>query len=515
MTALSEIGKAHAVAVLRGSDLEEFNEAHPRNQAGQFTAVAGAPAAVDPRAQRMARRGRRLRRINRTATAVAAQAEEAKADPRALQALHRERIKPTHQQARQQAHGVKHQQGAPKQEEQKHDLEDLSYLDDVDTLEHRVATPGFVLVDRDHVEDFLPRRAMVVGAANAKWGSTLEAMTEERFADVVASQVDPEHPQQHGMVALRLQNPFYANDIAIQPRTHEQRDREFHWELSEAQILHAATEKENPRGFTDTYQVMVPRAPDDYVAVNVPIIDVESSTIGDWRENLRNHDIVRDNPALSPTSKAASATTWDEDEHHRDPRSGRFASAGGGAVVDPRVARDMRRKRRLRRVAAAQQAVEQTAPVEHVRERALLAHRNERVNVRSNPRAGRPRLREVGGTPEQPPKPPKRSQGRLVYGDEGAGGRIVSEETFAAMQRGPKERITGYAPSSERSRPKTVEVVEDFGASVPMKESVALGAAPRFDLVDEYGNHLNIEELRAYAAAKQRARARKAKRPPS
>ena len=237
-------------------------------------------------------------------------------------------------------------------------------------------------------------------------------------------------------------------------------------------------------------------------------LPVNVHTAGDYKTVLRGRDV----------DILKADETWEEKEHKRDPRSGRFMALAAPTVLetDPRIARAQRTQRRKRRAARATTAHAVAAPAEaqarpaEMRERLLERRGRTRADPRSRTRSGSRPLSLVEQQVVEEPPTPKRTPGRLVYGGEGAGGRIVSAEEYDAIQRAAsRERVSRYTPSRQLTvRPKETVVPDVRRLDVNMKESSRLGAAPRFLWDEESGELLNLAEIRAYNAGK-RARTRK------
>lgn len=490
MTALADIGKAHhmTVAALKGSDLTEFNESHPRDQAGRFAAASG--GVRDPRMERKARRLRKIRRaqkamINAANVPQAAAPKEAEVD---LSSLRRERERPRRADlnTRNTKQGVR---GKPEAKKEGVDLTDESYGRSEGTTD--IQDQSLIVLSREKFDEFISAGSMAAGAAEKKWGAPLTAHMVEGDEQSVASQVlreqvDFSKPYSHDLVALRLNDRFrsvssgegqvsfvLASDHVLAPSFPQPKHG---IAVSDFHSVH-----ERPGGITqdDDY------APPSGSAVMIPVVDV---------------DIVK-------------AAIWEDDEHPRDPRSGRFAPAG--EQRDPRLDRMRRRKRRAARAASNDLRVRHEPSAE---EREEVREYPERARARRadlNRRGPRTRPAERSGSGKEQegaptPVPPKRKPGIIQYGDIGAGGRILSEEEWRAARRprtGPvRTQPAGQIPVSDflpkKTKAKPVEAEETFGG--PMKETQA-----PVELIWVNGEPANLAEFQAYHSALKAARARK------
>jgi hypothetical protein len=401
MTALADIAKAHPSLhgdSLRGSDLVQFNIQHKRDAQGRFAAIAAAPAQADPRAARQARRLRRVRRqvkgaavqANAAAAVQVAQAKEAKSDPRALQAIQR-RVLPIKAQARVQA----------KPEKAKIGLNDKEYLKEAEESS-AFGEPAYLLMDREHAEEVLQARSALIGAANAKWGTHLAVFSWGGLKEHVKTN-DPTDK-----VVLSLGEYALVTEVGATPGSYS---------LASNQYI-APNEVSGKTG------VQFRKEPMELTHKGNPV-KVPQVGAGAYVAPIAPSLLPRDQ---YPNVHKADET-WDEDEHKRDPRTGRFAAlaataAGVPAVVeiDPRVARAQRRQRRVRRATAAVAA----APVQEVaeekqtqrarqsmtRERILEHKRQERLTARrtqAKPQGkpeGKPQA-EPRAEPKARPRPPR------------------------------------------------------------------------------------------------------------
>lgn len=415
MTALADIGKSMlAVARLKGSDLEEFNEAHPRDDAGRF-ARAGASGAKDPRMERKARRLRRTRRANRVAVHTAAlDAAKAKEETSLASLLRprmeKERPRRSDLNARNAKRSV--QQKPAVKEKPKVDLDDDSYL----KYEGRQGVrrmESVVFITAEQAEEFQQNRQLIVGAANDRWGVKL---TSQLLKDAVV----PEGSDPSNLVALRFARPHFIDTSSAEA---ERASR-----LAPAQLIQPWLNPERYSGTTGALGFT--NGVGEHV--QIPIIDVQG-----W-----NADEVKAGFAVY------KAAAWEAEAHPRDPRSGRFAEAGGGEKVDPRIARAQRRKRRQRRTAAMDIRVRSHEPSAAEREQAVAQRERPERERQSPPRSRRSDLNarkpRVGAAPAEEQPRPLKAVGWLRYGDVGAGGRIVSPQRAAGMQR--HERISVDIP---------------------------------------------------------------------
>jgi hypothetical protein len=491
MTALADIGKAAAHLhgdSLRGSDLSQFNEAHPRDEGGRFAAVDATPSLNDPRIERMARRKRRMKRAVRASSASAQAQQAVQADPRVnLERLAQRRANVEREPVQRrnepvQRKGEKAAKTGPKAEI---DLTDESYArpsEGTTDIDSEVIIP----MSQEQVDEFLRAGAMNVGAANAKWGTSLTGHMTDGQEQSIASQrlreqVNFENPYQHELVAVRLKQRF---------RTVSSGDDQESFVLASAHVLTPAgtdfiTVHEKPGGITEDDDY----APPSGKSVLIPVVDVVVS-----KEALE---------------------TWDDDEHPRDFDTGRFVSTRISSdtpptIIDPRVARGQRRKRRLKRASVAREATShRAAPTDvRMRERAPQERHNERIELqRRNARwlaAQENRTKGLRLTPAEEEK--------------------LAEEIFAA---GPQIRSwAGIDPRDDPSRipdvvgpPRKIhggKVVEEEREPAPpsvLRETERLEAVPF--LYDESGALVRTPEVEAAIArqkARVRAHARKVKR---
>jgi hypothetical protein len=517
MTALADISKAAAAMygdALRGSDLAAFNAEHKRDAQGRFAAMAAAPAQTDPRSARQARMKRRARRGAKAgqirAIASAAEAQQAKEEEKstlgALLALRRPRTRAEAQprlRTRTQTQAKPRAVGKPA-------LDDEAYMAAKGKAFAIRPTDTIVVVSAEQAEEFLSTGKLVVGAANDRWNTTLAGQQ-------VTQATVPTSADLSGTVALRMRNPHFVN---VNDKG------ETDGSLAAAQVLRPWGDDKSPgpvggrKGFTGIlgFDKQSGKQTDDPARMGstMKVIDVNAYNKTEW------------NWWASRTVPFAKADeTWEEDEHRRDPRSGRFMALAAAAPTvlerDPRVARDQRAQRRRRRAIRAHPA-QGAAPAEAEPELAVLRERaaRHRTAVRADPRtrtqsARRPlarpnprRAADLQAVGEPPSSPPPRP-GRLVYGGEGAGGRIVSPEEYDAIQRAAnRERVSRYTPSRPLRvrRTETVEPeVETFTRRLVESEKLA-ATQPRF-IYDEQGVLVNLAEIRAYAKAKRASGSRK------
>jgi hypothetical protein len=384
-------------------------------------------------------------------------------------------------------------QARPRAEKAKTGLNDKAYLIEEDGKV--VDEPVLVLMDHDHAQELVEAKSLVVGAANQRWpgsplsGFTTDALIEYAKTNDISDKVVIEIGSDQALVVDN-------KDKQIDPGA-MQLDRGQYIALNEPKgPAHVGAHK-GPLSITTQGK-----------AVELPRIRAGAYDKYDAALYLGDDD---DYPNINKADE-----TWDEDEHKRDPRSGRFTAlvqvqhAPLSTEIDPRIARAQRRKRRARR-ATATGAVSVRAAVaqeEAAVSRERLTARRERLQQARDPRQ-RTRLqaKPTSAVEPQPVEPPKRAPGRLVYGGTGAGGRIVSQEAYAAMQAAKEEQVSRRTPSRQlKVRPK--EEPEVTPVKLRMVETEALGAQPRF-IYDEYGTLTNLAEVRAYAQAKRAHGSRK------
>lgn len=485
-----------AVARLKGSDLEQFNDEHPRDAAGRFAAVGTGSRLSDPRVQRQARRRRRVRRQLKSIAIAETQAAPATEDKRtedisALARLRQPRLRLERERvaARQERPG---RTRAGAEATPKVDLNDGAYLakekDDLNYQIPRDDPHRLLLIDVAKYNEWNDAGMLVVGAANERWKEEgkppLTAISHLQLAD----RIDAMTPAQRAQAVV----------IAIDESFHASTDNDDgSWQLSGSQILLPASQ---PGAHI-------------YRAGDIPQFIAETRTAWDYRTFPDDYpDVVN-----RPPNAFGKAAAWEAQEHPRDPRSGRFKA--GTTPVDPRSARRARAKRRQRRAVAAL-AVQPATREEQVEQLQALRQPRERVErrrvERGGQRVGRRGEREeaFGAPPPEPPRPkPKPTRFIPAGGEGGYGGPIVTEERFqeieAAKKRkhvsDPRVRTTRSAP-----RPKPVRVTPQ----VAVAEIIPLGKEPRFLWDEETGELLNEKEIVAYQNAK-RARAGKPPRAPS
>lgn len=507
MTALAEINKGMlAVARLKGSDLEEFNEQHPRDAKGQFARVATAPVKDDPRIAREARRKRRQRRGLAEIVGQRAEAAREALNASSLQSLRRERVLPERKvQAKAKPvidPRVKAKTKEPPKEKAKPekgvkvDLTDESHANRSEGTTD-VDDEVLIILPREQADEFFTAGSMNVDAAFRRWGVALTGHSTAGGEASVASRVMREQanfnkPYQHDMVALRISQRF---------RTTSSGEGQESFVLASSHVLTPTYPQpkngiafsdligvhENPGGVTqdDDY------APPSGVEVTIPVVDVE-------------------------VHKAAAVMDWDDTEHPRDPDTGRFmhlrtGPGGPPGPVDPRIARARRHRRRQGR-AMAEIAYRATEPepeprlVRDPRARsyappALIQREETREETRPTPSARTP-LRDVGQRTA-----PKKD--------------VESEPEWEAA--GPE--IRSWAGIYPRHNPKEQEEVRGTGKrrggtkgarGKPLK-SIATGTEPldysALEEVnlhwDENGDPTNLAEWQAYHTALKASRARK------
>jgi hypothetical protein len=458
MTALADIAKAHPALhgdALRGSDLAAFNVQHKRDRQGRFAAVAAAPAQADPRIARKARRLRRAHRAQRAgmvraqvATMAAVEAEKAKeeakqSDPRALQALSRKRILP-----RKQVQVQAKPQAAPKKakDKAKIGLNDPAYIDESESSV-ALKDASFAVVDREQALQFHLDKSMIVGAANAKWDTELEAFNLNQLSRHV------QENDMEGKVVLQISPRALVTELSMGPGAKV---------LAKSQYLALSqsdddTDLEKYPSFAAQMQELPSYMRSQPVSrlQALPIIRVDA-----WSPFEALYMLPADKyPNIDQPVKKADET-WDEDEHKRDPRSGRFTSlaqaqaAPAVSEIDPRIARAQRRKRRAHRARAA--GARPLAEVATAEERRPEAHKRilerkaqERITARRTqgrplakpeakplakpkPEAEKPRPRGPGFAPNFDP----------TFAQEGEAirGRYADERYFPA-KRDPRVRL--------------------------------------------------------------------------
>lgn len=396
----SSVSKAYSVPPLRGSDLTEFNESHPRDEGGRFT-VVGAPAEVDPRSQRKARRGRRLRRAVRASQAsqlsTSAPVKEQQAPPpvgleRLLQLRNNPRVSVRRNDPR-----VKSQPKADEGKREKIDLNDKANLSP-ETEGNPIDSTGYVFVEPDQAMEVLAAKSFVVDAANRRWGTQLTVFDANSVEEYVRDN------DVSGKVLLQINRRFHANETTVQPGGVG---------LSPSQyVAPDLSVNESLDRNTPTHQFA-------NTDVRPPVIQVNAYTPGEAALYLTDYPNI---------NKAMAVETWDDDAHPRDWDSGRFVSTKVSRgtptppSVDPRVARSGRRKRRVRRAIAAREASDIRVQVREepgetpVRERLLVERRNERIGLHQRRDARASALRVdprvlPKDEPEAQRQPPERPRG--------------------------------------------------------------------------------------------------------
>ena len=179
---------------------------------GRFAAMAAAPSQVDPRVARKARVQRRRRRAAKagqaralSAVASSEKAEEAQSDPRSLQALHRPRIQ-TRALAQIRTRMQTRSESAP--QKAKASLNDKEYLKQ--PLGDIQAHNQWIIVTEDEAREFAESGSLVVGAANERWGTTLEANDLAHVAEHVKARMGSfEGSVLPGLIAMSITNDSY------------------------------------------------------------------------------------------------------------------------------------------------------------------------------------------------------------------------------------------------------------------------------------------------------------------
>jgi len=349
MTALADISKQSSVSKaaaamygdrLRGSDLTEFNESHPRDSAGRFASATGGGGGADPRMERQGRRMRRVRRAVKAgevqAAVAASAAKPAEADPRALQHLAR-RILPRKTEDR----GLQ-RKFAPVQTPKsrgKPALDEEGYLNHEAQTAWRRADSVFY-VTTQQANQFLKTGRLVVGAANDLWGTKLSS-------ELTSNTTLGPNQERMGMVAIRLPHPHL---VEVDP------DNKSTGQLDAAQVLTPKTYTKGRYIYSGMlfFDATGRQTDDKSKMVNgILEIKVDAHTPEEWASIKER------------MSKSAPEAIWEEDEHPRDIRSGRFTAqaGGGGGGADPRISRNMRRRRRAGRALANVAAAPAAAPV--------------------------------------------------------------------------------------------------------------------------------------------------------
>lgn len=498
MTALSDIGwssisKAVATQPLRGSDLADFNNSHPRDAGGRFARVAEAPSKDDPRIARMARLRRRQRRGAAEIAGHQAAVVQAATDASALQGLRRERVLLPRRVVQVIDPRVKANQEAPK--ETKPEPKVKPHLNDESKARpddmYKIKTPAYVVVEPTQALEFMLTKSMVVGAANDRWDTDLKAFDWNSLQKHIQSN------DLRGKVILEINNGWYT------PEGESQLDGVL---LSSAQYLSVDTHM--PEDLTQIHNKPFLTAKG---VTNMPVIPVNADDFDDATYTLRQHPNYR----KQPTSKAASAMDWDDADHPRDPDTGQFmrlhtGPGGPPSNPDPRISRERRRRRRQRRGLAEIAASHDVEPQQPESKTLMDVRARSQRPVAQRPASfvvmhERPGLRhQEQGTPK--PLPLVRPQAEPE-----------AEETLGPLLHpwvGIDPNVSTLAPTAPRV-PKSKASTRVFPKTHPLRETAALGATPRMDLVDEHGNHLNQAEIDAWVKAVRAQRARKARRPTS
>jgi hypothetical protein len=338
MSTLAEIGKAGDV--LRGSDLSDFNEVHPRDEGGRFALKGSGGGLRDPR---MARRKRRLRRIGRVQATQ--RAEVAAATP-LVSKPPLQRLSAIRRPAERKAAERKPMTMSERAEAKKDwdvSLDDVSQVKDEE--KHRLDEQQLIPVTADQAAEFAKTGRLAVGAATKRWGHELMSLSPqeaEEYAQQEAIHGDPD-----SLVFIQVDRAWVIEQTGEGGT------------LASAMLISSTVSDDSDpaeryNGMLNT-NVVVHGDEEEYVddTVAIPIM---YATAHDWVEvRAGRKDDFRDWQGV------AKADDWDAEEHPRGAH-GQFTSVAHPR--DPRMARTRRRRRRLARTAMAQAA---PAPVEDMR----------------------------------------------------------------------------------------------------------------------------------------------------